>query len=130
MATPNVESYSMGQLAALPRARLSELVSAGSPIDVRFGDDRVRARFTVIDSAVRIEVLEVVAGTDGVLLNFANGCRNLARQSGVQQIDWLVHAAACAEPNERLQGALTSRGFILQNVPEIGQAYRRSEPIG
>ena len=130
MPTPNVKSFSMDELASMPRAKLSELVSAGSPIDVRFGDDRVRARFTSVGSAVRVEVSEIVAGTDGVLLSFANGCRNLAHQRGVQQIDWLVHAAACAGPNERLQGALTQRGFILQNVPGVGQAYRRSEPIG
>lgn len=127
MATPNVESFSMGQLASLPRAKLKELVSAGSPIDISFGTDRLRVRFTIVDSAVRIEVLEAEIGDNNVLMNFANGCRNLARQAGIPTIDWLVHASAA---NERLQGALTSRGFTLQNVSGVGQAYRRSEPIG
>ena len=130
MATPNVESFSMDELTSMPRAELDALVREGSPIDVRFDADRLRVRFTVVDSAVRIEVLEVVAGGDDVLMNFASGCRNLARQSGVRRIDWLVHAAATAAPNQRLQGALTGRGFVLQNVPGVGRAYRRSEPIG
>jgi hypothetical protein len=130
MATPNVKSLTMNELASMPRAELEALVREGTPIDVRFGADRLRVRFTIVDGAARIEVLEVVAAGDGVLTAFASGCRNLARQSRVRSIDWIVHAAACAAPNERLQGTLTSRGFALQNVPEIGQAYRRSEPIG
>lgn len=130
MATPNVSSFSMDELSSLPKADLDALVRQGSPIDVRFGDDRVRVRFTMVDGAVRVEVSEIVASSDAVLMNFASGCRNLARQSRVPRIDWIVHAVACAAANERLQGALTSRGFVLQNVPGVGQAYRRSEPIG
>ena len=130
MPTPNVKNLSMNELTSMPRSELEALVREGTPIDIRSGTDRLRVRFRIVDSAVRIEVLEVVAANDGVLTSFASGCRNLARQSRVRRIDWIVHAAACAAPNERLQGALTSRGFVLQNVPEIGQAYRRSEPIG
>jgi hypothetical protein len=130
MATPNVKSLSMDELTSMPRAELEALVRAGAPIDVRFGADRLRVLFGVVDGAVRIEVMEVVAAGDGVLMNFASGCRNLARQSRATRIDWIVHASACAAPNERLQGTLTSRGFALQDVPGIGQAYRRSEPIG
>lgn len=127
MATANVSSFSMDELASLPKADLDALVRQGPPIDVRFGDDRVRVRFTMVDGAVRVEVSEIVASSDAVLMNFASGCRNLARQSRVPRIDWIVQASAA---NERLQGALTSRGFVLQNVPGVGQAYRRSEPIG
>lgn len=130
MATPNVKSLSMNDLTSMSRVELEALVRAGAPIDVLFGADRLRVRFKVVDGAVRIEVMEVVAAGDGVLMNFATGCRTLARQSRATRIDWIVHAAACAAPNERLQGVLTSRGFALQDVPEIGQAYRRSEPIG
>lgn len=127
MAKPTIKSVSMDELTSMPRAELDALVREGSPVDVRFGDDRLRVRFTPRDDAVRIEVLEVAASRDGVLTNFANGCRNLARRARVPSIDWLVHASAA---NERLQGALTSRGFVLQNVPGVGQAYRRTEPIG
>lgn len=130
MVTPNVKSFSMDELTSMPRGELDALVREGAPVDVRLGADRLRVRFTIVDGAVRIEVAEIVAASDGALMTFASGCRNLARQSRVPKIDWIVHAAACAAPNERLQGALTSRGFVLQNVPGIGQAYRRSEPIG
>lgn len=129
MAPPTVESFTMDQLTSLSRADLDALVREGMPVDILFGDDRLRVRFTVIDRAVRIEVLEVVARNDGALTSFASGCRSLARRSRVQTIEWLVHAAACAAPNERLQGVLTGRGFVLQNVAGIGQAYRRIEPI-
>lgn len=130
MATPDVKSLSMDQLTSMPRANLNALVTEGLPIDINFGADRLRVRFTVVDDSVRIEVLEVVVSSDNVLTNFAGGCRNLAMQARVPSIDWLVHAAACVAPNERLPGVLTSRGFVLQTVPGVGQAYRRTESIG
>lgn len=129
MPTPNVESFSMDQLTSLSKADLDALVTEGAPVDIRFGGDRLRVRFTVVDGAARIEVLEAATSTDGVLMNFANGCRSLAKRSRVPRIDWLVHAAVCAAPNERLQGVLTGRGFVLENVAGVGQAYRRTEQI-
>ena len=130
MATPGVGSYSIEDLQKMPEQDLVALLSNGRPIDIRFGNGRLRGRFGVVDGALRVEVMELEGGGDGMLMTFSNGCRNMARQRAIRKIDWLVHAAASEGANQRLQQVLTTRGFTLQDVQGVGQAYRRTENIG
>ncbi len=130
MAAQDVASYAVDELQAMSQRDLDALLGSGRPIDIRFATGRLRGRFGVADGTLRVEVSEIDGGGDAMLMTFSTGCRNLARQRGIGKIEWLVHAAACAAPNRRLQQVLPARGFTLQDVQGVGQAYRRLENIG
>jgi len=127
MATPDVEGISVDELTQMPRADQDALFLNDIPIVFNLGSGKILGRFGIADRTLRVEVAHIDGGGEGVLRAFAAGCRKIALQRGVRKVDWIVHAATCAAPNQRLQQVLEARGFVVEDVPGVGLAYRRVE---
>jgi len=52
-----------------------------------------------------------------------------AKLHGLVAVEWIVHAVNCAKPNLKLRRVLERRGFKVENVEGIGQAYRFLDSI-
>ena len=53
----------------------------------------------------------------------------IAAARGLSAIDWIVHAISCAEPNLKLRRVLVRRGFAVEEIEGIGEAYRLIQRI-
>jgi hypothetical protein len=42
-------------------------------------------------------------------------------------VEWIVHAVSCAKPNLKLRRVLEHRGFIIETIDGIGEAYHLLE---
>ena len=130
MAALGVEGIAIDELLRMSGAELDALVLNDREIVFNFGNSEVLGRFGIAGETLRVEVAHIDGGGEGVLRTFAVACRKVASQRHVKRIDWIVHAATCAAPNQRLQQVLEARGFAVEDVPNVGPAYRRIELVG
>ena len=75
------------------------------------------------------EIAHVGGGGEGVLPLLVSLCERYCRTHAIAELEWIVHAVACANPNLRLRAALERRGFVQREVPGVGLAYRRVERV-
>jgi hypothetical protein len=41
----------------------------------------------------------------------------------LRAVEWIVHAVSCAKPNLKLRRVLHRRGFTIQQLAGVGEAY-------
>ena len=53
-----------------------------------------------------------------------------AKKRNLQFVEWIIHAINCAKPNLKLRDVLIKRGFKVEDVKGIGDAYHLVHKIG
>lgn len=129
MAALGYEGIAIDELMSMSNADFDALVLNDREIVFNLGSSEILGRFGIVSETLRVEVAHIDGGGEGVLRAFATACRKVASQRHLTQIDWVVHAATCAAPNQRLQRVLEARGFAVEDVPNVGPAYRRIESV-
>src|SRR5215471_16371124 len=117
------------ELLALPQEDVDALVLTGQPAVFSAGSAQVLGSFTIVDQTLRIELAQIDGGGEGVLIAIGALGRRFAKQRGLSGIEWIVHAVACAHPNLRLRRLLEQRGFVVRDLPTIGQVYYLNDAI-
>jgi hypothetical protein len=100
------------------------LVFSGRPVVFRVGSARILGQFSLPSSGpLVLELAQIDGGGEGVLPTLAALAQRYARKRGVREVEWLVYATNCAEPNLKLRRVLVRRGFTVREVAGKGECY-------
>src|SRR5262245_1239341 len=121
-----VEGLSVDELLVALNENGEQLVFSGSPIVFRAGTARVLGQFEIDGDKLILELAHIDGGGEGVLPLLASVAQRYARGREIKTIDWLVYAAACANPNPKLRRVLERRGFVIKDVAGKGACFFQS----
>lgn len=70
-----------------------------------------------------MELAHVDGGGEGALPALASLANRYAQREGLQFLEWRVHAVHCAKPNLKLRRVLERRGFVVRELPDVGECF-------
>ena len=125
MAARNVlfEGFTEDEILNLPKETVEGLILLGEPIVFRISSATVLGLFKIDGDRLVVELAQIDGGGEGVLLSLGSLSRRYARMRGLRSVEWIVHAVSCARPNLKLRHVLERRGFTVQDVSGVGEAY-------
>lgn len=118
-----IEGYTPNEILALPTDELEVLVMTGEPLAFRAGTAEILGEFGINESCLRVELAHIEGGGEGVLPTLWLLAERYARARGLSEIEWIVYATNCANPNPKLRPLLERRGFEVRDVAGRGEAY-------
>jgi hypothetical protein len=118
-----IEGYIAEELLHLTDEQLAAFVFIDEPLLFRAGTATLLGQFRLQPDRLTVELAQVDGGGEGVLPALWRLAERYARRRGLREVEWIVHALACARPNPKLRRVLQRRGFVVRDVPEIGRAY-------
>jgi hypothetical protein len=119
----DIEGYSPDRLLALLDTELETLVFDGEPITFRAGSATLLGAFKVESGRLVVELAQIDGGGEGVLPTIWSLAEACAVRKNLGSVEWIVHAVNCASPNPKLKRVLERRGFVVEDVPNVGLAY-------
>ena len=125
-ATPKIvkiEGVSPEDILALSKAELNVLVFCGHPIVFQAGSAEVLGQFRTTANRLVLELAQIDGGGEGILPTIWGIAERYARNEGLQDVEWIIHAVNCARPNLKLRRVLERKNFVVEEVPGAGTAY-------
>ena len=126
IADVKFEGYSSSELLALPKDDFDAYVFCGEPLVIDVGSASVLGQFSVEEDRLVLELAQIDGGGEGVLPAIGSLAQKIARERGLSEISWLVHAVDCVEPNLKLRRMLSRRGFVVGKVEGVGEVYHQN----
>lgn len=117
------DGFSDQEILSLPAEQIEALVLNGPPMVFRAGSATVLGEFRLDGDRLVIELAQIEGGGEGVLVSLGLLVQRYARLQGIETVEWIVHAVACAKPDLKLRRVLDRRGFTVRDIPGIGQTY-------
>ena len=117
------EGLTADEILGLPPDQLRTLVLTGEPLVFRIGSATILREFKTHGNRLVIELAQIEEGGEGVLVALGALARRYATLNGLAAVEWIVHAVTCAKPNLKLRRVLQRRGFAIQQLDGIGEAY-------
>jgi hypothetical protein len=124
-----IEGYTPDEILSLPDEQIEAFVFAGAPMIFTAGSAEILAEFRLCPDRLVIELAQIEGGGEGVLPTLSALAERYARKRRLDQVEWIVHAVNCAQPNLKLRRMLERRGFEVREVPEFGTAYYRLQEL-
>ena len=121
------EGLSEQEILNLPQEELDKLIFLGEPLVFRTGSALLLGSFKIARDRLVIELAQIEGGGEGVLLSLASVAKRYARLRNLSGVEWIVHAVSCAKPNIKLRRVLEHRGFIIEQIEGVGEAYHLIE---
>jgi len=121
------EGLSEQQILNLPQEELVKLILVGEPLVFRAGSAVLLGSFKIAGDRLVIELAQIEGGGEGVLVSLSSLAKRYARLRKLSGVEWIVHAVTCAKPNLKLQRVLELRGFRIEEIEGIGEAYHLLE---
>jgi len=118
-----IEGLSPEQILNLSDEEFAGLVFIGKPIVFHTGSAEILGEFKVEKTKLIIELAQIEGGGEGVLPTIVSLSRKYARRKNLKEIEWIVHALNCAEPNLKLRYVMERKGFTIKEIEGIGKAY-------
>src|SRR5438445_699302 len=103
MARALIEGYTSEETLAFPTVELDGFLLCGHPVVLRIGSAEILGEFRAEAERLVIELAHVDGGGEGVLPAIWRFGREYARRRGSARVEWIVHAAQCANPNLKLR---------------------------
>jgi len=117
------EGLSEDEILTLPPETFEQLILLGEPIVFRAGSAVILGSFRISCDQLVVELAQIDGGGEGVLPSLASLARRYAQLRELSGVEWIVHAVSCAKPNLKLRSVLERRGFSIQQIAGIGEAY-------
>jgi hypothetical protein len=124
-----IEGYTPDELLALPDEQIAAWIFTGGPVVFRAGSAEVLGEFAIRADRLVVELAQIEGGGEGVLPALWLLAGRYASLRGLPQVEWIVHAVHCAQPNPKLRRVLERRGFTLREVPGHGEAFYYLQPL-
>jgi hypothetical protein len=121
------EGLTEDEILSLSKEEVDALVLVGEPVVFRAGSATILGNFKRRDDRLVLELAQIEGGGEGVLVSLASLSNRYAKMNGLKEIEWIVHAVTCAKPNPKLRRVLERRGFAVQDVDGVGNAYHLVE---
>jgi hypothetical protein len=125
MRTLLLEGYTADEVLGLPDAALRALVLNDEPLVFKVGS----GQFKAMGDTLLVELGHVDGGGEGALPTLASLVARYAGREGLRFVEWRVHAVHCANPNLKLRRVLERRGFVVRNIPAVGDCYWQRTPV-
>jgi hypothetical protein len=125
-----IEGYTPDELLAALDEESEALLFSGVPVVFQAGSARLLGQFGINGDRLVLELAQIDGGGEGVLPTLASVAQRYARKRGLQAVEWLVYATACARPNLKLRRVLERRGFAVRDVPGKGECYHQVVAVG
>lgn len=100
-----------------------DLLLTGKPVIFRAGTAQILGEFRRSGSRLTVELAQIDGGGEGVLSTLSSLVERYARQRGLAEVEWIVHAVNCANPNLKLRRMLERRGFQIHALDGGAQVY-------
>lgn len=123
-----IEGMTPDELLALSDRELDTLVFCDRPIVFSAGTAEILGQFSIAAPRLVVELAQIDGGGEGVLPTLATLAHRVALQRGLGEVEWIVHAINCANPNLKLRRVMEKRGFKVELV-KGSEAYHRIEPV-
>jgi len=117
------EGYSVEEILDMSVEEISNFVFIGEPLVFLIGSGEVLGEFRIEGDTLIVELAQIEGGGEGVLQSLWMLTEQYAFKRELKQVEWIVHAINCAKPNPKLRRVLEKRGFKVENVSGIGDAY-------
>ena len=121
------EGLSEQEILNLPQEEVENLILLGKPLVFRAGSAVILGSFKIAHERLVIELAQIEGGGEGVLVSMAALAKRYAKLRKLSGVEWIVHAVSCAKPNLKLQRVLERRGFTIEHVKGVGEAYHLLE---
>ena len=121
--TIQIEGFTPEQILDLPQEEFAALILTDTPLVFQAGTATILGRFRRSGDHLVIELGHIDGGGEGVLPLLWSLAERYADEHNMECIEWLVHAVTCDPPNPRLRRLLERRGFVVKDLPEVGQVY-------
>lgn len=113
----------------MPGDEFDGLIANGEPISFRAGPAEILAQISQTEDAIRIDLVHIEGGGEGVLPALTSLAIRFARKRRLKEIEWRVDAVSCVRPNLKLRRVLERRGFEITSVLGIGLVYFLVQPV-
>jgi hypothetical protein len=123
------EGFNEEEILGLPAETIEGLIILGAPLVFRVGTATVLGSFKIFADRLVIELAQIEGGGEGVLIALGSLARRYALLNNLVAVEWIVHAVSCAKPNLKLRKMLDRRGFVVEQIADIGVAYHLIDAI-
>ena len=113
----------------MPNQDLEQLILLGEPLVFRVGSATILGSFKVRLNRLVIELAQIEGGGEGVLPSLASLAKRYAKLRSLSEVEWIVHAVSCAKPNLKLRRVLERRGFLVEKIEGVGEAYHMIDTL-
>lgn len=117
------EGLSEEEILRTPTDEVDQLILLGVPLVFRAGTATLLGSFKIDRNLLVIELAQIEGGGEGVLPALASLARRYATVRRLSGVEWIIHAVSCAKPNPKLRRVLERRGFVVEHVAGVGEAY-------
>ncbi len=115
--TIRIAGLTSDEWLALPDEYWNEIILTGKPVCFQTGSADILGEFRVVDDRLEVQLAHVDGGGEGVLSAVWLLAPRFAKRRGLKQVDWLIHATHCANPNLKLKRVLERKGFVIKTLP-------------
>jgi len=124
------DGFSDDEILNLPPEQIEALVLNGEPLVFRIGTATILGEFRRDENRVVVELAQIEGGGEGILTSLGSLVNRYARLQNIETVEWIVHAVNCANPNLKLRRVLDRRGFVVRDLPGIGETYHLIDSSG
>jgi hypothetical protein len=124
-----IEGLAPRELLRMPPEDLDALILERPSAVFSVGTASVLGTFRVRQDRFVVELGHIDGGGEGVLRLMKLLAHAYARQRGLREIEWLIHAVHCPRPNLKLRRVLERRGFRVETLGGVGEVYRLEELV-
>ncbi len=123
MKTVLIEGYTIEEILTLSSEEVGALIFTNNPIVFQVGSSEVLGQFRLLPGRLQIELAQIDGGGEGVLLTLWRLTERFALLRRLTEVECIVHAVNCMQPNLKLQRVLQKRGFTIRDIPDLGEVY-------
>lgn len=124
-----IEGYSAESLLALPDEEIQTLVFTNKPVTFRIGTAEVLGEFKIENEKLVVELAHIDGGGEGVLPTIFVIAKRYAQRKRLKELELIVYALNCANPNPKLRPVLEKKGFTIKDIEGKGKVFYKSFEI-
>jgi len=125
-----IEGYTVDDILGLSNELFNAFVLRDEPLVLKAGSAEILGQFKVQKDTLYLELGHIDGGGEGALPSLAAIANRYAKREGLSFIEWRVHAVHCANPNLKLRRVLTRKGFVVRDIPGVGECYWLKASLG
>ena len=118
-----IEGYTAEELLNLPEEQIDPFVLCNQPVAFRVGSAEILRQFKVNNDRMIVELAHIDSGGERVLPTIWMVAERYASKKQLKTVERIVHAVHCAKANLKLRRILELKGFKVNSIAGIEDAY-------
>jgi len=118
-----IEGFSSDEILQMPDEWMDSAILTGESWVFKAGTAEILGAFEITGKRLVLELAQIEGGGEGILSALWVLSKKYAAKRELTEVEWVVHAINCAQPNIKLRRLLERRGFVIEQVPGRGTAF-------